>query len=68
MARALRRGEEVEIPGGTLQAVSQKKPVIRKWQKARNANGQVSFRIHKFNRRRTVIQFRPDPKFRWEQE
>jgi hypothetical protein len=39
MARGVRRREEVDIPGGTIQTFMQTKPMIQKWQKARKSTG-----------------------------
>jgi nucleoid DNA-binding protein len=60
MARALRRGEEVELPVGWIQTAWEKRGE-RKWQRFRNIqNGKKIF--YKLVRRRgIIIRFRPDP-------
>ena len=68
MIRGLWRGEEVEIPGGTIQKVSNDRPVIHRWLRSEPRNGKVYFRVRTYNKRRKEIKFRLDPHFRWDQE
>jgi nucleoid DNA-binding protein len=59
MARAVRRGEIVEIPGGEIQT-ARNRPVLGKWQRMRNPKGEVFFRLTTRYKQRKRIIFRPD--------
>ena len=61
MTFGLRRGEPVEIPGGTIQARVRKGTPRREFQKFRNIEtGGISHRIVQYPGRRRVVKFIPD--------
>ena len=61
MARAVRRGEDAEIPGGRIQAKMRKGQPRRKWQRFVNVHtGKITFKMVSFRGRRRVIQFKPE--------
>jgi nucleoid DNA-binding protein len=58
---ALRRGEPVEVPCGTLEAKVQSGRPRRKWQRFRNVNtGKTDFQYISYPGRRRVVKFKPD--------
>ena len=61
MARAVRRGESVEIPGGRIQVKMRKGQPRRKWQRFVNVQTrQIMSRIVDFRGQRLVVKFSPD--------
>ena len=61
MARAVRRGEVVEVPGGTIRARTRQGKPRRRLQKFRNVQtGRPSFKLVDYPGRRRVVKFRPD--------
>lgn len=61
MTRALRRGEVVEIPGGTIRARTRQGKSRPQLQKFRNVQtGKPSLKLVDYPGRRRVVKFRPD--------
>ena len=61
MARAVRRGESVEIPGGRIQVKIRKGQPRREWQRFVNVRtGKIMFTIVDFRGKRLVVKFSPD--------
>jgi hypothetical protein len=60
-ARAVGRGEAVEIPGGILQAKIMNGKPRRKFQRFRNVRtGTITYKFIHYRGRRRVVNFRPD--------
>ena len=61
MARAVRRGEVVQIPVGTIRPRAQKGKPVRRLQKLYNLQtGTSRWKLAKFPGKRRVVNFRPD--------
>jgi nucleoid DNA-binding protein len=61
MAKAVRRGELVEIPGGSMQAKTMNGKARSRMQRFRNVQtDEINFRIVRYPGRRRVVRFRPD--------
>jgi len=61
MTRAVRRGETVEIPGGTIQAKIMNGEPRRTSQRFRDVRtGEIAVKVINYRGRRRVVKFRPD--------
>ena len=61
MAKAVRRGETVEIPGGTIQAKIRNNQPRRQWTRLRNVRtGKIASRIINYPGPRRMVRFEPD--------
>ena len=60
MARAVRRGERTEIPGGTIQVMqnNRKRPELKKYRNI--ATGRISYKVVVYGRAQRRIKFLPD--------
>ena len=60
MARAVKRGETVEIPGGTIQAKIMNGEPRRASQRFRDVRtGEIAVKVITYRGRRRVVKFRP---------
>jgi nucleoid DNA-binding protein len=62
MAEGLRRGEVVEIPGGTL-SIAKNRRTRSEWKKLRKPDTTPFYKLMTMDARQAVIRFKPDPDF-----